>query len=77
MVLPNTLLRNLGKLSNNCLALHYIVPNGFSLGEAEVSTRSGVVDGDGLSLDLVTPASKVSEGIDGEAHMSLEGQGVH
>lgn len=30
-----------------------------------------------MYLDLVTPAGKVSEGLDGHAYVCLEGQGVH
>ena len=52
------------------------LPNWFLLGVAEIGTGSGVVNRDGGSMDLITPASKVSEGIDGEPHVCLEGQGI-
>ena len=53
--------------------LHYYRPNWLSLCEAEVRVRSGVIDGDGGALDLITPASKVAERIDGEPNVCLEG----
>ena len=34
--------------------------NGLPLGEGEVLAGPGVVDGDGLAVDLVTPAGKIS-----------------
>ena len=61
----------------NCWVIFTIhSPDWFPLGEAEVRVRSGVIDGNGGALDLVTPAGKVAEGIDGESHVCLEGQRV-
>lgn len=58
-------------------ATEHPLPNGLLPGEAQVGTGPGVVDGDGLALNLVAPAGKVAEGVDGEPHMSLECQSVH
>ena len=51
-------------------------PYWLPLGEAEVSIGAGVADGDGGALDLVAPASKVTECVDGEANVSLKCQRV-
>ena len=68
--------RKLSKAGFTILTNEVNIPKGLPLGEAEVRVRPGVIDGNGGSLDLVTPAGKVAERIDGETNVCLEGQGV-
>lgn len=62
-------------MTNSSISI-YSSPERFSLGEAKVRVGSGIVDRDRGSLNLVTPASKVAKGVNGEADMSLEGKSV-
>jgi len=46
-------------------------PDGLSFGEGQIVIGLGVVDGDGESVYLITPASEVSQSLYRHANMSF------